>query len=41
MTDRVDEYACVEELSTLIALRAQRLHLHSSATYTLTTGGNH
>ncbi|KJG11335.1 damage-inducible protein CinA [Photobacterium kishitanii] len=38
MTDRVDEHACVEELSTLIALRAQRLHLHSSATYTLTTG---
>ncbi|MCD9528808.1 CinA family nicotinamide mononucleotide deamidase-related protein [Photobacterium carnosum] len=38
MADSIDEQACVEELSTLIALRAQRLHLHAPATYTLTTG---
>lgn len=38
MADSIDKHASVEELSTLIALRAQRLHLHSPATYTLTTG---
>ena len=38
MADKVDENACADELATLIALRAQRLHLHAPATYTLTTG---
>ena len=38
MADSVDKHACAEELSTLIALRAQRLHLHAPATYILTTG---
>lgn len=38
MADDIDEHACANELSTLIALRAQRLHLHAPATYTLTTG---
>ncbi|WP_297475083.1 CinA family nicotinamide mononucleotide deamidase-related protein [uncultured Photobacterium sp.] len=38
MTDKVDDNAGAAELSTLIALRAQRLHLHAPATYTLTTG---
>lgn len=38
MADRLDTHAKTEELSTLIALRAQRLHLHAPATYTLTTG---
>ncbi|SMY32301.1 CinA family nicotinamide mononucleotide deamidase-related protein [Photobacterium andalusiense] len=38
MADNIDDHAEAEELSTLIALRAQRLHLHAPATYTLTTG---
>lgn len=38
MADNIDDHADAEELSTLIALRAQRLHLHAPATYTLTTG---